>query len=62
MKYDHIWKDGHVLAGTPEPNYGIIVERWDMFQKIIFTEYKQTKRIRAQVLGLKVTRVNRKDS
>ena len=56
MKYDHIWKDGHVLAGTPEPNYGIIVERWDMFQKIIFTEYKQTKRIRAQVLGLKVTK------
>ena len=56
MKYDHIWHDGHTLAGTPKPNYEIIVERWDTFQKIIFTEYKQTKRIRAQVLGLKVTK------
>ena len=56
MKYDHIWKDGHTLAGTSEPDYEIIVRRWDSFQKIIFTEYKQTKRIRAQILGLKVTK------
>ena len=56
LKHDHIWRDGHTLAGTPHANFDIIVERWDMFQKIIFTEYKQTKRIRAQVLGLKVTK------
>ena len=56
LKYDHIWQDGNTLAGTPQANYDIIVERWDMFQKIIFTEYKQTKRIRAQVLELKVTK------
>ena len=56
LKYDNIWRDGHTLAGTPHANYDIIVERWDNFQKIIFTEYKQTKRIRAQVLGLKVTK------
>ena len=56
MKYDHIWKDGHTLAGTSEPDYKIIVERWNNFQKIIFTEYKQTRRIRAQILSLKVTK------
>ena len=56
LKYDNIWRDGHILAGTPHANYDIIVERWNNFQKIIFTEYKQTKRIRAQVLGLKVTK------
>ena len=56
MKYDHIWKDGHTLAGTQEPDYEVNVKRWDMFQRIIFTEYKQTKRIRAQILGLKVTK------
>ena len=37
-------------------NYPILVERWNNFQRVIFTEYKQTKRIRAQVLGLKVTK------
>ena len=56
LKYDNIWRDGHILAGTPHANYDIIVERWNNFQKIIFTEYKQTKRIRAQVLGSKVTK------
>lgn len=56
VKYDHIWKDGHTLAGTQEPDYEVIVKRWDMLQRIIFTEYKQTKRIRAQILGLKVTK------
>ena len=56
MKYDNIWRDGYTLAGTSEPDYKIIVERWNNFQKIIFTEYKQTRRIRAQILGLKVTK------
>ena len=56
MQYDYIWDDGKVLAGTKEPDYDIMVKRWDLFQKIIFTEYKQTKRVRAQVLGLKVTK------
>ena len=56
LKYDNIWRDGHTLAGTTHVNYKIIVERWDTFQKVIFTEYKQTKRLRAQVLGLKVTK------
>ena len=56
LKYDHIWRDGETLAGTPNANYDIIVKRWDMFQTIIFTEYKQTKRVRAQVLGLQVTK------
>ena len=37
-------------------NYPVLVERWNNFQRVIFTEYKQTKRIRAQVLGLKVTK------
>ena len=36
MKYDYIWKDGYALAGTPEPDYKVIVERWNNFQKIIF--------------------------
>ena len=56
LKYGNIWRDGHTLAGTTHANYKIIVERWDTFQKVIFTEYKQTKRLRAQVLGLKVTK------
>ena len=56
LKYDHIWQDGKVLAGTLQADYDIVVERWNMFQTIIFTEYKQTKRVRAQVLGLKVTK------
>ena len=55
LKYDNIWRDGHTLAGTARVNYPILVERWNNFQKVIFTEYKQTKRLRAQVLGLKVT-------
>ena len=56
MQYDYIWEDGKVLAGTKEPDYDIMVKRWNLFQTIIFTEYKQTRRIRAQVLGLKVTK------
>ena len=56
LKYDNIWRDGHTLAGTTRVNYPILVERWNNFQKVIFTEYKQTKRLRAQVLGLKVTK------
>ena len=56
LKYDAIWRDQHTLAGTTHVNYPILVERWNNFQRVIFTEYKQTKRIRAQVLGLKVTK------
>ena len=56
LKYDHIWQDGNVLAGTPKADYDVVVDRWNLFQTIIFTEYKQTRRIRAQVLGLKVTK------
>ena len=56
LKYDNIWRDGHTLAGAARVNYPILVERWNNFQKVIFTEYKQTKRLRAQVLGLKVTK------
>ena len=56
LKYDNIWRDGHTLAGTARVNYPILIERWNNFQKVIFTEYKQTKRLRAQVLGLKVTK------
>ena len=50
LKYDNIWRDGRTLAGTTHANYDVVVERWDAFQRIIFTEYKQTKRLRAQVL------------
>ena len=56
LKYDNIWRDNHTLAGTTRVNYPILVERWNNFQRVIFTEYKQTKRLRAQVLGLKVTK------
>ena len=56
MQYDYIWKDGNGLSGTKEPDYDVIIKRWNTFQLIIFTEYKQTKRVRAQVLGLKVTK------
>ena len=52
LKYDNIWRDKHTLAGTTRVNYPVLVERWNNFQRVIFTEYKQTKRIRAQVLGL----------
>ena len=44
------------IARTRIPNFTIIKKRWDLFQKIIFTQYKQTQRVRAQVLALKVTR------
>ena len=56
MKYDDIWRDHEVLAGTKTLDFDIIVRRWDLFQRIIFTEYKQTHRVRAQVLALKVTK------
>ena len=56
LKYDRIWQDGNILAGTTKADYDVVVERWNTFQTIIFTEYKQTKRVRAQVLGLKVTK------
>ena len=56
LKYDHIWKDGQQLAGTTVPDYNIITKRWDNFQQIILTEFKQTRRVRAQVLALKVTK------
>ena len=56
LKYDNIWRDKHTLAGTTRVDYPVLVERWNNFQRVIFTEYKQTKRIRAQVLGLKVTK------
>ena len=56
LKYDDLWRDQEVLAGSKTPDFDIIVKRWDLFQLIIFTEYKQTHRVRAQVLGLKVTK------
>ena len=56
MQYDAIWRDGNHLYGTDKPDYDIVIKRWNTFQEVIFTEYKQTKRIRAQVLGLTVTK------
>ena len=56
LKYDEIWQDGNTLEGTTQADYRIITERWNMFQKIIFTEYRITKRTRAQVLALTVTK------
>ena len=56
MQYDAIWRDGHRLYGTEKPDFNVIIERWNAFLEVIFTEYKQTKRIRAQVLGLTVTK------
>ena len=56
MQYDAIWRDGDHLYGTEKPDYDIIIKRWNKFLEVIFTEYKQTKRIRAQVLGLTVTK------
>ena len=56
LKYDSIWKDGKKLEGTSHADFDIIVKRWDMFQQIIFTEYRQTKRVRAQVLALTITK------
>ena len=44
LKYDHIWKDGHKLAGTTAPDYDIISKRWDNFQQIILTEFKANKK------------------
>ena len=48
LKYDHIWKDGGTLARTTVPDFNVITKRWDTFQRIIFTEHKQTPRVRAQ--------------
>ena len=56
MQYDAIWRDGNHLYGTDKPDYDVVIKRWNTFQEVIFTEYKQTKRIRAQVLGLTVTK------
>ena len=56
LKYDHFWQDGYTLEGTPKANYEVIVKRWSTFQQIIFTEFKITKRTRAQVLALTVTK------
>ena len=56
LQYDAIWRDGYRLYGTEKPDFDIIVERWNTFLQVIFTEHKQTKRIRAQVLGLAVTK------
>ena len=56
LKYDDIWRDREVLAGTKTPDFNVTVKRWDLFQRIIFTEYKHTHRVRAQVLALKVTK------
>ena len=56
MQYDAIWRDGSYLYGTEKPDYDIVIKRWNTFLEVIFTEYKQTKRIRAQVLGLTVTK------
>ena len=56
MQYDAIWRDGYYLYGTEKPDYDIITERWNKFMEVTFTEYKQTKRVRAQVLGLTVTK------
>ena len=56
LKYDELWKDGAVLEGTTQADYGVITERWNMFQQIIFTEYRITKRTQAQVLALTLTK------
>ena len=56
LKYDHIWKDGQYLARTTVPDFNVITKRWDMFQRITLTEFKQTRRVRAQGLALKVTK------
>ena len=55
LKYDDIWRDREVLVGTKVPDYSVLVKRWDLLQRIIFTEYKHIHRVRAQVLALKVT-------
>ena len=44
------------LTGSSVPGFSVIVERWNNFQKIILTEFKQTRRVRAQVLALRVTK------
>ena len=57
LKYDHFWQDGYIMEGTLKAIIiEAIIKRWNMFQQIIFTEYKITKRTRAQVLALKVTK------
>ena len=56
LKYDHIWKDGQYLARTTVPDFTVITKRLDMFQQIILTEFKQTRRVRAKVLALKVAK------
>ena len=56
LKYDRIWTDGQYLAGSSVPDFDVIVKRWNNFQTIILTEFKQTRRVRAQVLALKVTK------
>ena len=47
---------GNRLADTRSADYDIITQRWDNFQKIILAEFKQMRRVRAQVLALKVTK------
>ena len=44
------------MAGSSVPDFDVIVKRWNNFQTIILTEFKQTRRVRAQVLALKVTK------
>ena len=55
-RYDEIWQDQKKLLGTKVSDYDVIIRRRDLSQLIIFTEYKQTRRVRAQVLALKVTK------
>ena len=57
MKYDHIWKDSCVLDGTDKADRKKIIERWKTLQRVIYTEFKNSHRVRAaQVLALKATR------
>ena len=56
MKYDHLWKDSSVLDGTDKADRKKIIERWKTLQRVIYTEFKNSHRVRAQVLALKATR------
>lgn len=55
MKYDHLWKHSYVLDGTDTADWRKVIERWNPFMQVIYTEFRNLHRVRAQILELKAT-------
>ena len=58
MKYDLLWKDSYVLDGTDTADWRKVIERWNPFMQVIYTEFRNLHRARAQILELKGQVVN----